>query len=540
MRKRGLIAFTALLLLFGSIVLRVYQLTSSELSQAAQQQSTLTVTVANTRGTIYDCRMRPLVNEGLEYRACIAPFPITTAMLSKTLEPSAWADLNERLKLGKPVVTTLQTLLPPTEGISQFQVAKRYSGTLLAPHLLGYMDAEGTHGLTGVELAFDEYLNSVGGSLSVTYSVDANGRPLQGVQPTFQNTLSNADAGVVLTLDADIQKLAEKAARSSISRGAIVIMEPSTGRILAMVSLPDFQPDTVAECLEAPYSPLLNRTMCNYNCGSIFKIVSCAAALEAGVSTDTTFTCTGSVKIGNVIFHCHNKLGHGTLDMKNAFAQSCNPYFIQLIQLVGAENMYAMATTMGYDRALLLADGMKTARAILPSLENLQLPAELANLSIGQGELMATPIHVAQMVSTVLNGGQLIRPTILKGYVDSAGVFTEAAISPPQTTFSEEIAATLREFLVYAVNHGTGTTARPSHGGAGGKTGTAETGWVQNGESVVQSWYAGYYPGERPRYAIAVLAEDKDTTGARSAPLFKKLCDELYLLELGRGEHPSS
>lgn len=538
MKKRALVLFTLLLLTFSGIILQVYRLTGNTLSQAAQQQQTVTVTVANSRGTLYDTLLRPLVNNGSEYRLSVTPDAQAIALLSKQLNDEELKAVSERLQSGRPAVVSLDRPIISLSGASLFEVPVRYDGEdLLAPHLLGYLDSDGLHGVTGAELAFDDYLNECGGTATVTYTVDAMGRPLQGVAPVVQNTLDNAKGGVVLTLDADIQKIAEEAARKYMTKGAVVVMEPSTGRILAMVSLPDFQPDTVAQSVEdEENSPLLNRALCNYNLGSVFKIVSAAAALEAGVPTSASFYCPGYVQVGSVTFHCHNRLGHGTLDMHGGFTQSCNPYFIQLMQQAGGRALYHMAVALGFDRSLILAEGYKTARAILPSETELLSPAAVANLSFGQGSLLGTPVHVAQMVAAVVNDGQVIRPTILKGYMDTEGRFTEESVSPPQYAFSAETAQVLRELMIETVEEGTGQSARPteSAGMAGGKTGTAETGWETEDKPVVQSWFGGFYPAENPRYVIAVVAEDSNNTQGKSAPVFKKICDELFMLEKSR------
>ena len=369
MKKRALVLFTLLLFILSGVVLQVYRLSDAYLSQAADQQGSVTVKVANSRGTIYDARLRPLTNAGEEYRLSVTPSPEAIAALSGMLDEEQLAAVSERLQSGKPAVVTLPEIPANLEGSLLFKVPVRYGGRLLAPHLLGYMDGDGLHGLTGVELAFDEYLNSCGGQASVTYSVDAMGKPLQGIAPQVVNTLADAKAGVVLTIDQDIQKIAEEAAKRYMTKGAVVVMEPATGRIAAMVSLPDFQPGTVADSLDAADSPLLNRALCNYNLGSVFKITSAAAALEKGIPISTAFPCNGSVTIGNVTFHCHNRLGHGTLNMQDGFAQSCNPYFIQLMQQAGGSALLGMASNLGFDRSLILADGLKTARATLPTAE---------------------------------------------------------------------------------------------------------------------------------------------------------------------------
>lgn len=532
MRKRSLVMFAAVLFAFSGIMAKIYDLSGGQLFQTADQQSSFTLTIANSRGTIYDRNMTPLTNTGTERRACISPNPEVLAILSKYLDEGTWESVSERLQDGRPVVVQLEDkAIPLSSGLSIYTVPVRHQGEVLAPHLLGYLGSDGLHGVTGIELAFDEELSAAAGSLTVTFRVDGSGRALQGEVPTVTDTLANSKAGVALTIDAEIQKIAEEVAYKGIEKGAVVILEPSTGRILAMVSVPDYQPDHLADYLEDPDAPLLNRALCNYNCGSVFKIVSVATALGKGIPVTQTFACSGSLPVGTLSFGCSNRLGHGVLDMTGGFAQSCNPYFIQLMQTTGGQALYEQAVTLGFDRPILLAEGIKTARATLPSETELQSPGVLANLSFGQGSLLATPVHVAQLVATVVNDGLMIRPTILQGMVDANGTLTEESTDPPVRAFSSDIAAELRRMMIEVVENGTGKEAKPLNGGGGGKTGTAETGWVEDDTALVQSWFAGFYPAENPRYAIAVLAEDTNRTGSKSAPVYKEICENLYLLE---------
>lgn len=194
-----------------------------------------------------------------------------------------------------------------------------------------------------------------------------------------------------------------------------------------------------------------------------------------------------------------------------------------------------MATNLSFDRPLLLAENYKTARAVLPSELELQSPAAVANLSFGQGSLLATPMHIAQMVAAVVNDGEVIQPSVVKGFVDKEGNLEASTVSPAQWAFSEQTARTLRNLMIETVENGTGSGGKPRTAGAGCKTGTAETGWEnEDGSAVVQSWYAGFYPAEQPKYAIVVLAEDAEGTGSQSAPVFRQICDDLYTLALSR------
>ncbi len=530
MHKRTAIVFAMLMLVMTGIVWRLYDLATTDHSQAAEQQSFATLTVAKGRGNIYDRYGKKLVNRDVSFASCVVPYPETLAALSQRLPSDEWAILSERLQQGRPVVTTLSKIYGSIGGLWQFMAPVRYTDNTLAPHLIGYLDGESYRGVSGIEAAFDELLSAQAGEVKMTFEIDAAGRALEGVKPQIVDTLRENAAGVVLTLDSTVQYIAETVAAAHMERGAVVILDPKTGGVRAMVSLPDFKPQSVGEVLDEAHAPLLNRALSNYNCGSVFKIVTAAAALESGLSPDRIFRCEGSAAVGNIRFACHSTLGHGEQTMKNAFAQSCNPYFIQLAQTVGATALYEQAVALGLDSPILLADNYKTARALFPSLEELQVPAALANVSIGQGSFLATPVHVAQITAAVYNGGMLPSTTAIEGYMSADGTFTAAENAPPTRVFSAQTAAVLQTFMENNMLHGTGTTANPHTGRAGGKTGTAETGWVEDGVKVVQSWYTGYFETEKHAYAIAIVGEDKNRTGVRAAPLFKELCEQLALL----------
>ena len=526
---------TAMLCLLGGLcVWRVFFLQENEaFRQAAAEQATVTVTAGKARGTIYDCHRVPLVNRDFSYVASIAPTAKAKARIKDSFDRETAAALLERLKEGRPIAVTLSEPLALCDGITLKTVPTRYSGRVLAPHVLGYTDETG--GVCGIEYAFDDLLSSYEGAVEVTYAVDANGTPVPGVLPTVNDTTSRCQGGVVLTIDSALQEIAEQAA-TKMTRGAAVILEPKTGKIRAMASVPTYQPNAVETALDADNAPLLNRAMADYNCGSVFKIVTAAAALETGVSPETEFTCNGGYGLGRNFFRCHYILGHGTLDMKEAFAKSCNPYYIQLALSIGAEPVYDMAVAFGLDRAWTPANGLSTARATLPSLKTLQSSqAALCNLAFGQGDLLATPLHVVQLAAAVVNGGVLVRPTLVEGTVDEEGNFDEVEPSPPQEVFSKQTADTLYPMMVYTMEEGTGAKGQPYYLPAAAKTGTAETGWMEDGKEVVQHWFTGCFPAENPHYVITVLCENSEASGESAAPVFKEICDELYLHSLQKG-----
>lgn len=527
MKKRLVWFFAALLFAFGGVIVRFSRLIEDESLQAAHEQSSVTVTVAQVRGTIYDCQLTPLTNVSTHYRAGIVSTPKAMTTLSETLSSQEWEELRTQLQSGKPVVWDLPFAVAPVAGVSQFAIPDRYEEEQLAAHVVGYVK-DGITGVYGMEKVWDDFLMENSGSVTVTYRTDANGQVLQGGEIVVNNTLYHAQAGVVLTLDARLQNIVENVAAPLLDKGAVVIMKPDTGAIVAMASFPDFEPSQLETYLQSDSAPLFNRAIAAYNCGSVFKIASVAAALEAGVPNTQTFYCRGSLAVGANVIKCHHVLGHGKQAMADGFVNSCNPYFIQLLQLAGGSSLYRMASAMGFDRSLQLGGGYATAAAVFPAEKELLQPTTLANVSFGQGALVATPVHIAHMTAAVVNGGVAYSPTLVRGTVDAAGMVTETQQQAPLRLFSPKTAQELQAMMIRVVNEGTGASARPSTGGAGGKTGTAQTGWVsENGETMVQSWFTGFYPAENPQYVITVLSEDGGNTKKNAAPVFRKLCDEL-------------
>lgn len=535
MKKRLWLTYGCIITLFCGLLFRIYTLSNQYLRTAADKQSSVTVTVANVRGTIYDRDGVPLVNSEKEYRASVIAVPSALTALSDSMDATAFSALSDALQTGKPAVVSLENIVSAS-GISLFQVPVRYSSRVLAPHLIGYMDADKTEGLVGIEAAYNTLLNGYSGKATATYTVDANGSALGGIAPKLNNTLTTVKGGLYLTLDADIQRVAEDAAAKYIKKGAVVIMDPTDGAILAMVSLPTYHPESVADVLQDADSPLLNRALCSYNCGSVYKLVSAATALELGMDVTEKSNCNGNVTIGSNVFHCHNRLGHGELDLESALAKSCNCYFIQLMQNVGGTPLLRLSERLLFGDAITLCEGIKTAVSVMPSENTLSAPAALANLSFGQGELTATPVHIATLISTIVNNGVLCSPHIIKGYTDSDGNFEKAQQTAFSRVFSAQTAVTLRGMMEKVVSEeGTGAEGQPRYGMAGAKTGTAETGWApaENEKyAVVHSWYAGYYtPQEGKTYVIVVFAENAENTEAKTAPVFKKIADALYKLK---------
>jgi len=495
--------------------------------EAAASQSVYNLTVCTTRGRIYDCKLRSLAGGRLQYRAVIAPSRDTTVKLTGVLPPEKLLEIQESLTGNYPFVCDVDDAAADGKGAIVYPAQKRYAANCTAVHTVGYLGNDG-HGVSGIERAYDDYLASASGALSVRFSIDATGTGLAGIEPEVTDTTDNSVAGVVLTLDADIQRVAEQAAERYLKKGAVVVMEADTGKLRASVSVPDFEQSDIASALEREGSPLINRAISSYDLGSVFKLVVAAAAFESGVSPDFTCTCTGSVEIGSNQFHCANRSGHGELDMEQAFAKSCNTYFIELARQMGGDKLLDYARRFGYGRSVVLASGYKTSSGCLPDAETLQLPAALANFSFGQGELMATPTHVAAMTAAVANGGMYIQPTVLEGVVDSSlEMIAVNERGEGMRVISEETANALMGFMKAAVEYGTASAGGSNHTVCYAKTGTAETGIYENGRRIMQAWYTGCFCADGTEYVVTVLAEDGDSGGTTAGPVFRYIADWL-------------
>lgn len=501
--------------------MRLLALSGGENAEAAREQSSVRVEITRPRGTIFDANLEPLTNRTTHYRAAVAPAPQAIIALREALPEDRLEAALDRLEQQKPAVVDLDEPVY-AQGITLFSVFDRYGEGVQAVHLLGYLDGSG-HGASGIEKAYDELLYTET-PLSAVYTIDAGGNVLPGVEPEIEGTAGSLGDGLALTIDSRIQTVVEKA-MSGLAAGAAVVMEVGTGKVRAMCSLPGFSPDNLADSLEADNAPFINRALSAYNVGSVFKPCIAAAALESGISADLGYTCTGSMVIGERAFHCMST--HGPMTLLSALEKSCNTYFYNLALRTGAEAVYGMAKSLGFGQARTLADGIAADAGSLPNPAVLaEQPAALANFSIGQGDLLLSPLALCSLYEAVAGDGTYHAPTVVEGRV-TAGKLEPAQVPAPTRVMSRETAATIREGLVRVVQSGTGAAGAPAVGGAGGKTATAETGWIKDGRPVVQAWFAGFYPAEDPQYVIVVLGEDGVSGGATCAPVFKGICDGL-------------
>lgn len=533
MGKRVVIIYSLMVLGFSLLSLRIAMIISSDkLSQASTAQSSFVLDVGESRGTIYDRYFAPLTNNKVYNVAAVLPgVEAKNALLAKISSK----DKDTAMKMldgGAPFVCPVESPYIYSKGIDVFKLYKRTSDDQLAVHIVGQLDPETGKGSSGLEYALDEYLRSKGGRISIRYPTNGLRQSLSAGE--IVDTGYHDGGGVVTTLDSDIQALAEKAARA-IPKGSVVVQDCITGDLLAAVSTPSFNPNDLGASLSDPNAPFVNRSFSAYSVGSTFKLLVAATALEQGFTIDRTFDCKGYIMIGDQRINCHKLVGHGVLNMTQALEKSCNPYFISIAMQLGGKDLAYKASQLGFGAPTEFLPGYKTKSGNLPSYDQLKLPAATANLGFGQGDLLATPIQMASLVSSIANGGKFVNPRLIVGFTDNgSSISTHTAVYTPQIVFHKAAADKVKQMMISVVENGSGKPAKPEIGGAGGKTASAQSGQFVDGNEVIQAWFGGFYPADTPRYTIMVLVEGGDSGTDTACPVFKEICDGIYEIESRR------
>ncbi len=531
MYKRVVIFFSMLMVAMGIAVYNTYKISKGEmLCDSAAKQSSYKLKVATMRGNIYDCQKRPLVGVEDETYISVTPEVDTLSVLPQILSEDERNLAFEEMKAGKPFVLKLSDEKQViARGIKTFKVPQRYAKEQIAPHIIGYLNGD-MQGVCGIEKAFNDYLNSARGSIFVKYKVDALNRRIPGEGATIENTMYKCSRGIVLTIDQKIQRMAEVAAQKYIKKGAVIVTEVPNCEIRACVSMPTFSPTNVVDVLNDEDSPLLNRALLPYNIGSVFKLVTAAAILQENKNPNAIYECTGSCEVDGHKFHCFNNKGHGPIDLEKAVAFSCNAYFIEKALEIGGEKILNLAKDLGFSKEIELAPGITSKAGVLPTLKDLEQSRALANFSFGQGKLLVTPLQVAALTNAIAAEGLYCEPRLVEGLVNEGLKYVQKAAKPkPTRVLTAECAKHLVEYMKASVEYGTSKQGKPEVGIAAAKTGTAQTGIKSGDHAVVQAWYAGIFPAEKPKYSIIVFAEDAKGGGESCGPAFKKIAEEIFV-----------
>ncbi|MFZ5452893.1 MAG: penicillin-binding protein 2 [Thermodesulfobacteriota bacterium] len=459
-------------------------------------------------------------------------------------------------------VETFQPELPGA--LIQVQSKREYRQKGRACHVLGYLGEISENqlksgrypnykmgdslGKCGIEAAWEGFLRGKRGYRRI--EVDAYGRELGQLDHLFPTPGAN----IVLTIDNRLQQEAENCLEDKA--GAIVALDPRSGKILAMASSPPYSQEAFERGLtsyewqvlsQRKDHPLENRCIKGqYPPGSTFKIVMAVAALEEKVITPaTTFQCTGELPSGKHIFHCWRKGGHGTVNLYRGLVESCDVYFYQLGRRLGIERMAKWCQLFG----LGVPTGIRLDREMPGLIGN---PAwklarfryswqegDTLSMAIGQGYNLVTPLQLARMTEAIANGGQIFEPQLVARVESPAGeVLYEAPTTPKSLlNISPATLAVVRKALRGVVHDdgGTGKGARIPGIEVAGKTGTAQVVTLEKEKRDKErwgkvthhyqnhAWFVAFAPVDDPEIAVAVLVEHGGGGGAVAAPLARRI-----------------
>lgn len=453
-------------------VLQVFR--EKVLADRALRQRSCQIEVNLPRGRILDRYGVSLTGEFQQENVFVFPSlcddkRASAQMLAETLNLDYEAVLSElrnrnypfRLKAGVSRREKYALAVLPLPGILVFPETVRYGPGAIARHVIGYISRAENVGVAGIEKEFDASLRSTSEEV-VTALVDGNKKLiLPGGYRRQSGSRESEGRDVWLTIDAGIQSIVEAVMERRVKKGAVVVVQPATGEILALASRPNFDQSNLTDYLAATDAPLLNRAVNGYPPGSVFKFVTAAAALEEGlVRPDEIFGCRGYTLVNGRRFQCYKweEGGHGELTFAEGFAHSCNSVFIEVGQRMAKDIIRRYAAAFGCGRTT--GCGLPEENAGLVDPRPRLYPGDIANLSIGQGTLLVTPLQVARFLSAVVNDGVMLPLRLVK--TATASLPTGTRIISPAT------AQALRDMAALATAVGTGRGAYiPELGSAG-------------------------------------------------------------------------
>ncbi|MBP7460711.1 MAG: penicillin-binding protein 2 [Candidatus Delongbacteria bacterium] len=531
------------------------------------------VSINAPRGLIYDRNHRIVALNTNSYTVSITPYKIgdrerTLKKICSILE----LDTEKIMKIGR--VRSSYKPIPIARNVDYERIAmieehkedlkgidvergqiRYYLFNDLACHIIGYLNEVSEEeidklsekgysfgdliGRSGVESEYENLLRGRDGIKLI--EVNAMEREIGEIYPE-KTQFPKPGHNITLSIDMNLQRKAEELL-SPYNAGALVMLHAKTGQILVLANHPRYNLNMLSGTISSenwnslindPYHPMFNRAISSrYPPGSVYKVVTAAAAIEVlGFDEFTTQApCIGYYSLGNRDFKCWNLKGHGSLNLLQAMAQSCDVYFYQLGLKLGLENMYQYSLKMNLGQVTGI-DLQGESKGLIPNdeyyrkkLGNHRFPRGiLLNLSIGQGEILVTPIQMAHMMNLIGNNGHGFAPHLLVSWDDPASsrqYFNHP--KPVSLDIQPQTLSLIQKSLLAVVYSGTGGRASVEGLRVAGKTGSAE-----NPGELTHAWFAGYAPYEAPEVAFACVLENVGHGGSMAAPIVGQLLSYYY------------
>jgi len=548
-------------LFFGISLFNLQILKGRQFKEASLKNYLRLLPQSGSRGRIFDCNGKVIVDNCLSYDVMLLKqsqqdlkkiFKKLSSILE--IEPKDLENTYKKEYIASSLPITIVKNLDVKKAIALGELKADLGNIIIQPHpvrnypygktachLIGYLGeidrwrltkladygykTKDIVGYAGIEERYDYYLRGEDGALSI--EVDNQGRFVRLLG--FKSARSGKD--ITLTIDLRLQKIVEEALEGR--NGCVIIMQPYTGEVLALASYPNFNPEVfikktnISMLLRNPESVLFNRAISGlYPAASVFKLISVVAGLETGkIKPSTTFNCTGNMEIGGRQFGCWDV--HGQENLMQGIIHSCDVYFYHVGLILGAQLIYDYALKFGFGRPTGIDLPYESA-GLVPNplwkrIHKLQkwFEGDTANLTIGQGYLLVTPMQMARMMALFVNGGFLVPPHIVKSIEGVPISFpVQKAI---KISLKKDYLNFIRQALRRVISEPDGTAHiladLPVE--IAGKTGSAQ---VSGGSP--HGWFVGFFPFKNPKFTICVLLEHAGS-GYAAALLTKQIIEAM-------------
>ena len=495
MRKRIICFSVVIILVLSSLSGRIGYIVFSNSYSASDTHSSYLLTLEKQYPTLYYSNKKRITNNAVKYFAVLKPNTRTLTDLHNLFSANEIKSITNELKNGYPIIKEVSA--DKVKNAKYIKIYKTYENELISKQLL----SSSSSGLL-------KYVKP-NKTRKIRFSTDALGRMLQGSEGEIIEEKNSFVSGINTTLNKDIERIVFEAAKS-IKSGCAVVMDVKSSSILACITKPD--------------SSFVNKSFEQYCPGSVFKIVVALCALENNI--DFYYTCNGKTNVGDTVFACQNDNAHSFQGLDAALANSCNCYFVNLALQLGSEKLLDTAKKLGFDSNFELYNDWIVYKSKLPDINVLSSYGQLALLGFGQGKLTVSPLHMCNSLCTIGNGGMQNQIRIVKS-VQYGENTKNIEYKNERQIFDKEDCNKLISYLRYVVTNGTGKNAEDLFGKSAGKTATAQTGQYLNGRELLNTWFAGIYPYDNPKYAIVIMCEDGRSGSEDCAPVFRKIVEKL-------------
>lgn len=485
MHKRIVSLVVAITFLFTSLSARIGYIMFYSHNNVSDSYNTYSLTIDKPQYQLYYRNGERLNNDIKGYVAVIKPTEKCIGELSKHFSYTETQKIIDRLSKGYPIIVELNNKINP-KYIDVYEISKS-SGAC------SQLIDKKSSGLLS-------YTDEPQNSLKISFSIDAKGRLLSGDEGTLKRA-ENAEEGLILTIDREIQDILSFACENMKS-GCAIVMDVNTSEILACVNKPD--------------DSYLNKAFQNYAVGSVFKLIVASCALENDINL--VYNCTGNIVVGDSVYTCQNNNKHGYQTLEDALSNSCNCYFVNLALKLNGDKILSTSSDFGFDKDIILYRDFKINKSHLPSIDTLSSKGQLALFGFGQGELLSSPVKICSALCTIANNGKYNSPKLIADDLENKQVI------------SKKTASTVLKYMRNVVENGTGKNAEDSKHKSAGKTATAQTGQYENGVELLNTWFAGVYPYDNPQYAIVVMTERGISGSIDCCPIFRTVVENMSKL----------